>query len=105
MEMAMRCHPIKRMITFAAKLAARSLTGHNMKKIRLDTQQQPAVRYLDGIPDVWDTIAKFVEQTKGNGILTKTSEQNEYWMLETINEATETKFTLTIRNSNIIGSR
>jgi LAO/AO transport system kinase len=48
---------------------------------------------LDGIPDVWDTIAKFVEQTKGNDYFNaKRSEQNEYWMLETINEQLKLNF-------------
>jgi LAO/AO transport system kinase len=47
----------------------------------------------DGIPDVWETISKFVELTKGNDYFNvKRSEQNEYWMLETINEQLKLNF-------------
>jgi len=47
----------------------------------------------DGIPDVWETISKFVKLTKGNDYFNvKRSEQNEYWMLETINEQLKLNF-------------
>jgi LAO/AO transport system kinase len=47
----------------------------------------------DGIPDVWETIVQFVELTKGNDYFNiKRSEQNEYWMLETINEQLKNSF-------------
>ncbi|WP_339918583.1 methylmalonyl Co-A mutase-associated GTPase MeaB [uncultured Flavobacterium sp.] len=47
----------------------------------------------DGIPDVWETIVQFVELTKGNDYFNvKRSEQNEYWMLETINEQLKLSF-------------
>jgi LAO/AO transport system kinase len=35
---------------------------------------------------VWETITKFIELTKAMIILMKRLEQNEYWMLEAINE-------------------
>lgn len=41
----------------------------------------------EGIPEVWDTIEKFLVLTKGNTFFfEKRKEQNQYWMLETINE-------------------
>ncbi|MFV8370306.1 methylmalonyl Co-A mutase-associated GTPase MeaB [Flavobacterium sp. LB2R40] len=47
----------------------------------------------DGIPDVWETIQKFLELTKGNNyFFEKRKEQNQYWMLETINEQLKTNF-------------
>ena len=47
----------------------------------------------DGIPDVWETIVQFVELTKSNAYFNiKRSEQNEYWMLETINEQLKNSF-------------
>jgi LAO/AO transport system kinase len=47
----------------------------------------------EGIPDVWETITKFVELTKGNAYFeAKRSEQNEYWMIETINEQLKSSF-------------
>lgn len=47
----------------------------------------------DGIPDVWETILKFIELTKGNNyFFEKRKEQNQYWMLETINEQLKTNF-------------
>ena len=46
-----------------------------------------------GIPEVWDTILKFMELTKGNNyFFEKRKEQNQYWMLETINEQLKTNF-------------
>ncbi|TDE29889.1 methylmalonyl Co-A mutase-associated GTPase MeaB [Flavobacterium ranwuense] len=46
-----------------------------------------------GIPDVWETIQKFLELTKGNNyFFAKRKEQNQYWMLETINEQLKTNF-------------
>jgi LAO/AO transport system kinase len=47
----------------------------------------------EGIPDVWETIQKFLELTKGNNyFFEKRKEQNQYWMLETINEQLKTNF-------------
>ena len=47
----------------------------------------------DGIPEVWETIEKFLELTKGNNyFFEKRKEQNQYWMLETINEQLKTNF-------------
>ena len=41
----------------------------------------------EGIPEVWDTIEKFFSHTKYNNFFfEKRKEQNQYWMLETINE-------------------
>ena len=47
----------------------------------------------EGISGVWETILKFIELTKGNNYFTeKRKEQNQYWMLETINEQLKTNF-------------
>ena len=47
----------------------------------------------EGIPEVWDTIEKFVGLTKGNtSFFEKRKEQNQYWMLETINEQLKLDF-------------
>ena len=47
----------------------------------------------EGVPEVWDTIEKFQDLTKGNGnFFEKRKEQNQYWMLETINEQLKTNF-------------
>jgi len=47
----------------------------------------------DGIPEVWKTIEKFLELTKGNNyFFEKRAAQNQYWMLETINEQLKTDF-------------
>ena len=47
----------------------------------------------EGIPDVWKTIEKFLKLTKGNNyFFEKRKEQNQYWMLETINEQLKTNF-------------
>ncbi|MBA4276647.1 methylmalonyl Co-A mutase-associated GTPase MeaB [Flavobacterium sp.] len=47
----------------------------------------------DGIPEVWETILKFSELTKENHyFFEKRKEQNQYWMLETINEQLKTNF-------------
>ena len=47
----------------------------------------------DGIPEVWETILKFLELTKSNNYFNeKRKEQNQYWMLETINEQLKTNF-------------
>ena len=47
----------------------------------------------EGIPEVWKTIEKFIELTKGNNSLfEKRKEQNQYWMLETINEQLKLNF-------------
>lgn len=47
----------------------------------------------EGIPEVWETISKFVALTKGNHyFFEKRKEQNQYWMLETINEQLKSHF-------------
>ncbi|MGO4818515.1 methylmalonyl Co-A mutase-associated GTPase MeaB [Flavobacterium sp. W22_SRS_FP1] len=47
----------------------------------------------EGIPDVWQTIEKFLELTKGNDYFyKKRSEQNEYWLMESINEQIKLHF-------------
>ena len=47
----------------------------------------------EGIPEVWDTIVKFLKLTKANNyFFEKRKEQNQYWMLETINEQLKTNF-------------
>ncbi len=47
----------------------------------------------DGISEVWSTVEKFVELTKANHyFFEKRKEQNQYWMLETINEHLKTNF-------------
>jgi LAO/AO transport system kinase len=47
----------------------------------------------DGIPEVWETILQFIELTKANNyFFEKRKEQNQYWMLETINEQLKTNF-------------
>ena len=47
----------------------------------------------EGIPEVWDTILKFKELTETNNyFFEKRKEQNQYWMLETINEQLKTNF-------------
>ena len=47
----------------------------------------------EGISDVWETIQKFLELTKGNNyFFEKRKKQNQYWMLETINEQLKTNF-------------
>ena len=47
----------------------------------------------DGIPDVWEIIQKFLELTKNNNsFFEKRKEQNQYWMLETINEQLKLNF-------------
>jgi len=47
----------------------------------------------DGIPEVWKTIEKFLELTKGNHyFFEKRKDQNQYWMLETIDEQLKLNF-------------
>ena len=47
----------------------------------------------EGISDVWKTIAHFLELTKSNNyFFEKRKEQNQYWMLETINEQLKSNF-------------
>ena len=47
----------------------------------------------EGISEVWETILKFLELTKTNNyFFEKRKEQNQYWMLETINEQLKTNF-------------
>ena len=46
-----------------------------------------------GISEVWETILKFLELTKTNNyFFEKRKEQNQYWMLETINDQLKTNF-------------
>ena len=47
----------------------------------------------EGISEVWETINQFVIQTKTNNFFfDKRKDQNQYWMLETINERLKTNF-------------
>jgi LAO/AO transport system kinase len=47
----------------------------------------------EGISEVWETITKFLELTKANKyFFEKRKEQNQYWMLETINEQLKLNF-------------
>jgi LAO/AO transport system kinase len=47
----------------------------------------------DGISGVWKTIEKFLELTKGNNyFFEKRTAQNQFWMLETINEQLKSNF-------------
>ncbi len=47
----------------------------------------------EGIPVVWETINKYVAQTQSNNyFFDKRKDQNQYWMLETINEQLKTNF-------------
>jgi len=46
-----------------------------------------------GIPEVWETIMNFLKLTKGNNyFFDKRAAQNQYWMIETINEQLKTNF-------------
>lgn len=47
----------------------------------------------DGIATVWETISQFLQQTKENAYFAqKRAEQNEYWLIETINEQLKLSF-------------
>jgi LAO/AO transport system kinase len=47
----------------------------------------------EGISEVWETINKYVGQTQSNNyFFNKRKDQNQYWMLETINEQLKTNF-------------
>lgn len=47
----------------------------------------------EGIPEVWKTIKQFIELTKGNNyFFEKRKEQNQYWMIESINEQLKLNF-------------
>ena len=47
----------------------------------------------DGIPEVWEMVLKYIELTKGNYyFFEKRAAQNQYWLLETINEQLKTNF-------------
>lgn len=47
----------------------------------------------EGISDVWNTILQYLELTQNNGYFyQKRSEQNQYWMLETIQESLKNHF-------------
>lgn len=47
----------------------------------------------EGIPDVWNTIEKYLKQTKdNNSFYEKRKTQNNYWLIETINEQLKIHF-------------
>ncbi len=47
----------------------------------------------EGIPEVWSNILEFENLTKNNNyFFEKRKEQNQYWMLETINEQLKSRF-------------
>ena len=47
----------------------------------------------EGIPEVWETIVTFLELTKENDYFyKKRAGQNEYWLMETINEQLKSNF-------------
>ena len=47
----------------------------------------------DGIAEVWDTISKFVALVQSNRYFeSKRKEQNQFWMMETLNEALKNHF-------------
>lgn len=47
----------------------------------------------EGIPEIWKTIEQYIELTKANHyFLENRKEQNQYWLLETINEQLKTNF-------------
>ena len=46
-----------------------------------------------GIKEVWETISNYLELTKGNNYFDeKRQDQNQYWMMETINEQLKNNF-------------
>jgi LAO/AO transport system kinase len=47
----------------------------------------------EGVPEVWNTINEYLILTKGNGyFISRRSEQNSYWLTETINEQLKSNF-------------
>jgi LAO/AO transport system kinase len=47
----------------------------------------------DGIPEVWQTISEYIQLVNSNEyFLEKRKEQNQYWMMETINEQLKNNF-------------
>ena len=47
----------------------------------------------EGVPEVWENISSYIEMAKQSDYFTeKRSEQNQYWMLETINEQLKNQF-------------
>lgn len=47
----------------------------------------------DGVPEVWEMISKYLELTKSNNyFFEKRKEQNQYWMMETINDRLKIDF-------------
>ncbi len=47
----------------------------------------------EGISEIWHTIEQFITLTKGNNyFFEKRKEQNQYWLLETINEQLKSNF-------------
>jgi LAO/AO transport system kinase len=87
-----------------AKLAKVNSTGHYIfsgQKIRLDTQPLPAA-YQEGILK-FGKQSKVFELTKSNDYFyKKRSEQNEYWLMETINEQIKLHFTIILKFSNYL---
>ncbi len=58
----------------------------------------------EGIVPVWETIERFVGETKSNGHFdANRSEQNRYWMLETINARLTGDFYSNRRIANLLG--
>jgi LAO/AO transport system kinase len=59
----------------------------------------------EGISTVWETIEKFLNLTKeNNSFHVKRKEQNQYWMLETINGQLKTNFYNHIEIQNLLES-
>jgi LAO/AO transport system kinase len=47
----------------------------------------------EGIPEVWETITEFLNVTQSNSyFFEKRKEQNQFWMLETINDQLKSNF-------------
>jgi len=47
----------------------------------------------EGVSEVWETILKFIDLTKGNDyFFEKRKEQNQFWMMETIDEQLKSNF-------------
>ena len=59
----------------------------------------------EGIPEIWQTIEQFIELTKGNTyFFEKRAAQNQYWLLETINEQLKTNFYNNPEIQKVLGS-
>lgn len=56
-----------------------------------------------GVDEVWETIEKYFQLTKGNGFFdTKRANQNQYWLLETINDQLQRHFYTNIEIQNLL---